>query len=92
LKFGVYYGLNKAMAIWFFVQQMFQSDVEVEHLTRQVLMNWHAYKSILRIGVAAETGNLEAQAWIEYQGLLFIGNLQDLAHFIPLPLLEGVKI
>ncbi len=62
-------------------------------LTTQVLMNWHGYKPEFRIGVAkADTGNLEAHAWIEYQGFVIIGNLDDLGRFIPLPSLEGVRI
>jgi Transglutaminase-like superfamily len=62
-------------------------------LTTQVLMNWHGYKPEFRIGVAkAEAGNLEAHAWIEYQGFVIIGNLDDLGRFIPLPSVEGVKI
>ncbi len=62
-------------------------------LTTQVLMNWHGYKPEFRIGVAkASAGNLEAHAWIEYQGFVIIGNLDDLGRFIPLPSLEGVRI
>jgi hypothetical protein len=62
-------------------------------LTTQVLMNWCGYKPELRIGVAkSETGNFEAHAWIEYQGRVVIGYLQDLPRFVPLPSLEGVKI
>jgi Transglutaminase-like superfamily len=62
-------------------------------LTTQVLMNWHGYKPEFRIGVAkADAGNLEAHAWIEYQGFVIIGNLDDLGRFIPLPSLEGVRI
>lgn len=62
-------------------------------LTTQILMSWCGYKPELRIGVAkSETGNFEAHAWIEYQGQVVMGNLQDLPRFVPLPSLEGVKI
>jgi Transglutaminase-like superfamily len=62
-------------------------------LTTQVLMNRYGHSSELRIGVAkGETGILEAHAWIEYQGLVVIGNLTDLSRFMPLPSLEGVKL
>jgi hypothetical protein len=62
-------------------------------LATQVLMNRHSLACEFRIGVAkAEGGKLEAHAWIEYQGLVVIGNLQDLSRFMPLPSLEGVKL
>lgn len=35
---------------------------------------------------------LKAHAWIEYQGFVIIGNLDDLRRFIPLPSLEGIRI
>ncbi|BAZ11055.1 hypothetical protein NIES4071_28800 [Calothrix sp. NIES-4071] len=62
-------------------------------LTTQVLMNWCGYKPELRIGVSkGETGTFEAHAWIEYQGRVVIGYLQDLPRFVPFPSLEGVNI
>jgi hypothetical protein len=62
-------------------------------LTTQVLLNWQKYYPDLRIGVAkATTGKLEAHAWIEYQGRVVIGNLSDLARYIPFPSLEGIKL
>ncbi|MBW4608476.1 MAG: lasso peptide biosynthesis B2 protein [Hassallia sp. WJT32-NPBG1] len=62
-------------------------------LAAQVLMNRHSLACEFRIGVAkVEGGKLEAHAWIEYQGLVVIGNLQDLSRFMPLPSLEGVKL
>lgn len=60
-------------------------------LTTQVLMSRYGHSPELRIGVAkTERGKLEAHAWVEYQGRVAIGNLQDLSRFIPLPSLEGV--
>ncbi|WP_414565656.1 MULTISPECIES: lasso peptide biosynthesis B2 protein [unclassified Anabaena] len=62
-------------------------------LTTQVLMRRYGHSGELRLGVAkAETGKLEAHAWIEYQGLVIIGNIPDLSRYIPLPSLEGVKL
>lgn len=62
-------------------------------LATQVLMNRYGYSPELRIGVTKnQTGKLEAHAWIEYQGLVIIGNLQDLSRYMPLPSLEGVKL
>ncbi|RCJ25504.1 hypothetical protein A6770_27610 [Nostoc minutum NIES-26] len=62
-------------------------------LATQVLMNRHSYSPELRIGVTkGETGKLEAHAWIEYQGRVVIGNLQNLSRYMPLPSLEGVKL
>ncbi|NMG05976.1 lasso peptide biosynthesis B2 protein [Brasilonema sp. UFV-L1] len=62
-------------------------------LTTQFLMNRYGYSCELRIGVAKEKGGqLEAHAWIEYQGRVAIGNLPELSRFIPLPSLEGVKL
>ncbi|MDJ0616365.1 MAG: lasso peptide biosynthesis B2 protein [Calothrix sp. MO_192.B10] len=55
-------------------------------LTTQILMNRYGYFPELRIGVAkGEEGKLEAHAWIEYQGKVVIGNLQDLSRFTPMP-------
>ena len=60
-------------------------------LTTQVIMGRYGLSGQLRIGVAkTERGKLEAHAWVEYQGRVAIGNLQDLSRFIPLPSLEGV--
>jgi hypothetical protein len=62
-------------------------------LTTQVLLNRQGYLPDLRIGVAKATaGQLEAHAWIEYQGQVVMGHLNDLARYLPLPSLEGVKL
>ncbi len=59
-------------------------------LTAQVLFNQKGYPSSLQIGVAKNhEGKLEAHAWIERQGKVLIGNLQDLSRYKPLPSLEG---
>lgn len=62
-------------------------------LATQVLMRRYGYSGELRLGVAkAETGKLEAHAWIEHQGLVIMGNIPDLSRYMPLPSLEGVKL
>jgi hypothetical protein len=54
-------------------------------LTTQVLMHQYGYLGQLQIGVVkAESGELEAHAWIEYQGKVVIGNLRDLSRFTPM--------
>ena len=61
-------------------------------LTTQVLMKRYGHTPKLQIGVASsDTGNLEAHAWIEFQGIVVMGNLPDISRFVPLPSLEGVK-
>jgi hypothetical protein len=62
-------------------------------LTTQVLLTQQGYASDLRIGVAKhESGHLQAHAWIEYQGTVVIGNLEDLSRFSPLPSFKGVQL
>jgi Transglutaminase-like superfamily len=62
-------------------------------LTTQLLLTRQGYAPDLRIGVAkAVTGELEAHAWIEYQGRVVIGHLKDLSRYIPFPSLEGIKL
>ncbi len=58
-------------------------------LTTQVLMKQSNYTAELRIGVAkGESGKLEAHAWIEHQGRVVIGYLQDLSRYTPMPSLD----
>ncbi|AFZ02150.1 lasso peptide biosynthesis B2 protein [Calothrix sp. PCC 6303] len=62
-------------------------------LTTQVLMHRYNHLGELRIGVSKNTvGSIEAHAWIEHQGQIIIGNLEDLPRFIPLPSLNSVKL
>jgi hypothetical protein len=60
-------------------------------LTTQVLLSRLDYAADLQIGVAKGARGLEAHAWIECQGQIVIGNLQDLSRFVRLPSLEGVR-
>ena len=55
-------------------------------LATQHLLALNGYVAHLRIGVTKEaSGNLEAHAWVEYQGKVIIGGLQHLSAFTPLP-------
>ncbi|NEQ84407.1 MAG: lasso peptide biosynthesis B2 protein, partial [Moorea sp. SIO2I5] len=55
-------------------------------LTSYTLMVQYGYVPQLRIGVAkGESGQLEAHAWVENQGLVVIGQLPDLTRFKTLP-------
>ena len=59
-------------------------------LTAQVLTRCCGYAPQLRLGVAkTASGQLEAHAWLEVQGEIAIGQLNDLDRFTPLPALEG---
>ncbi|MBE7383301.1 MAG: lasso peptide biosynthesis B2 protein [Leptolyngbya sp. SIO1E4] len=61
-------------------------------LATQVLMNWHQCVSELRIGVdKTPEGGVRAHAWIEYQGRVIIGNLNDLSQFKPLFAYRGIE-
>lgn len=56
----------------------------------QTLCLRHGYPAELHLGVTkGEGGNLEAHAWVESEGKIVIGGLQDLSRYTPLPSLEG---
>lgn len=58
-------------------------------LTGQVLLKRWRYPHRLRIGVAKSLqGTFEAHAWIEVEGKVIIGRINNLGHFTPLPALE----
>jgi hypothetical protein len=58
-------------------------------LTTKIVMKQQGYTAELRIGVRrSQTGQLEAHAWIEYQGEVIIGQLHHLVEFTPLPSLR----
>lgn len=62
-------------------------------LTTQILMSRNGYVPELCIGVAkSKSGELEAHAWIKYQGYVVVGHLPDLPRYIQLPSLEGIKL
>lgn len=63
---------------------MFSTSLATQHL-----LALYGYGAQLRIGVAkVASGKLEAHAWVEYQGKVIIGELQDLSTFTPLPVLN----
>jgi hypothetical protein len=58
-------------------------------LTAQTLMQWYGYPSDLCIGVAKDEANVfEAHAWVEYQGKVVIGYLDNFSRFVRLPSLQ----
>jgi len=58
-------------------------------LVTHILFARHGYASQLRIGVAKDGHErLKAHAWVESQGKIVVGNMQDLSRFKPLPGLE----
>jgi len=61
-------------------------------LACQVLLARQSCPSHLTIGVAkSQQGKLEAHAWLESQGHIVIGGLQDVSRFTPLPPLDGKR-
>jgi hypothetical protein len=62
-------------------------------LTTQIVMRQFGFSPELRIGVAkGEGGNLDAHAWIEYEGKVAIGHLADLSRYVLLPSLKGLRV
>lgn len=60
--------------------------------TMHLLMQHYGYASRVRVGVAHdEQGHVEAHAWVEFEGRIVIGKLEDMARFQPLPPLSGVQ-
>jgi hypothetical protein len=61
-------------------------------LAAQTLFLRQGYPAELHIGVAKnETGQLEAHAWVESEGQVVIGDLQNLSRYTPLPSLEAER-
>ena len=59
-------------------------------LATQALLVRCGHPASLRIGVARSKGRqLQAHAWVESEGRIVLGDLEDLAHYTPLPPLEG---
>lgn len=55
-------------------------------LVTQVLIRRRGYEPELKIGVAkAEDHSLEAHAWVELQGQVIMGLVNDLSRFTPMP-------
>lgn len=63
----------------------------VRALTAQLLLTRYKYPHQLHIGVAKSAiDTLEAHAWIEYQGRVIVGQLNDLSRFKSLAS-EGIR-
>ncbi|WP_092664363.1 lasso peptide biosynthesis B2 protein [Halorientalis persicus] len=63
----------------------------VRSLTAETLLRMYGYVPKHRIGVDKnEKGAVEAHSWIEYNGAILIGDLEDLSRFKPLPSLDEV--
>lgn len=59
-------------------------------ITGQILMSLNGLSTELRIGVQKlDTEPLAAHAWLIQQGKILIGNLPNLADYVPLPALPG---
>lgn len=57
----------------------------VRALTTQALLNHYRYPHQLHIGVMKKADcSVEAHAWIEYEGLVIVGGLDNLSEFKPL--------
>jgi hypothetical protein len=58
-------------------------------LATHVLLRRRSIPSEIQIGVAHSVeGTLEAHAWVEYQGQIVIGKVENLERFVPLPRLN----
>ncbi|NJM65475.1 MAG: lasso peptide biosynthesis B2 protein [Acaryochloris sp. RU_4_1] len=58
-------------------------------LITQLLLRRHNYDPQLRIGVAKTTlDQLEAHAWVELEGKVVMGQVEDLSRFTPMPALN----
>jgi hypothetical protein len=59
-------------------------------LSAQVLLKRYGHFSSLRIGVVKnEKGELDAHAWVESQGRIIIGDLEDLSRYTAFPSLKN---
>ena len=57
---------------------------------RPSLLSWHGVPSNLRIGVLKKSeSELEAHAWVETEGRVLIGDLDDLSGYVQLPSLPN---
>jgi hypothetical protein len=53
-------------------------------LTTQTLLKWHGYAPDFKLGVTrSDSGQLEAHAWVEYEGEVIVGDLYNLDGFVP---------
>lgn len=65
----------------------------VRSSTAEVLLLFYGFTPEHRIGVAKEpNGELLAHSWIELDGDVILGKLDDLARFDPLPSIDTVEV
>lgn len=61
-------------------------------MAAQILLRRNGHASTLWIGVArGSCGALEAHAWVECDGRVVVGEVENLGRFTPLPLLEAAN-
>lgn len=61
----------------------------VRSLTSEALLRLYGYEPTHRIGVDKEAeDDLAAHSWLEYEGDVLIGDLDDLSRYEPLPALD----
>jgi hypothetical protein len=61
----------------------------VRALTAKDLMSRRGIPSVLHIGVTRDDARgVEAHAWLEWQGRVLVGRVENLARFKPFPLME----
>jgi Transglutaminase-like superfamily len=59
-------------------------------LAVQSLLGWRGHPTVLRIGVAKEGAVFRAHAWVESQGRVILGGLdEEFSRYTPLPPLAG---
>lgn len=62
-------------------------------LTTQCLLHRAGYATELHIGVLKnDRGQLEAHAWLEYEGIVVMGRLDTLSRYTPLPIPCPVRV
>ena len=65
----------------------------VKGLTAQGLFSWYGYSTDLRIGVTRhEDERIEAHLWVERNGTVVIGDIENLSEYTPLPGFEGNRL
>lgn len=65
----------------------------VRSLAAQALLRHNGHQSTLRIGVArGPRGALDAHAWVECDGKVVVGEVENLGRYTPLPRLESAAV
>lgn len=65
----------------------------VQALTAQLLLSRRGHQVALHIGIAKDKqGKLDAHAWIEYQGKVIVGSVDNLSNYTLLTSLTGFSL